>query len=68
MNLSNALPTQTPNPTRVAGTEQTVVPFISSNRLGRPDRDFGIGYGKSSGYGTSRSYVTQWAQPRFRFA
>ena len=32
------------------------------------ERDFGVGYGNSSGYGTRRRYTTPWAQPRFRFA
>ena len=32
-----------------------------------PQRDFGIGYGRSSGYATSRRYVQAWnGQPRFR--
>lgn len=31
-------------------------------------RDFGIGYGSSSGYGLSKRYTSDWAQPRFRCA
>lgn len=31
-------------------------------------RDFGVGYGNSSGYASNRRYTTEWAQPRFRFA
>ena len=32
-----------------------------------PARDFGIGYGRSSGYATSRRYALAWAgEPRFR--
>jgi hypothetical protein len=34
----------------------------------RPERDFGIGYGRSSGYATARRYASNWAPPRFRFA
>jgi hypothetical protein len=34
----------------------------------RPARDFGIGYGRSSGYATTRRYASNWAPPRFRFA
>ncbi len=30
-------------------------------------RDFGIGYGNSSGYGTDRHYVSDWNPPRFSF-
>ncbi|NUO75561.1 MAG: hypothetical protein HOQ32_06055 [Lysobacter sp.] len=32
------------------------------------ERDFGVGYGNSSGYASSRRYTNDWAQPRFRFA
>ncbi len=31
------------------------------------DRDFGTGYGHSSGYGLDRRYTSDWGQPRFRF-
>lgn len=31
------------------------------------ERDFGIGYGRSSGYAAQRRYVSGWnGQPRFR--
>ena len=43
-----------------------VVP--ASTRLVRRERDFGIGYGRSSGYGCTRRYTSDWAQPRFRCA
>ena len=36
------------------------------DRLVRRERDFGIGYGRSSGYGNSHRYTSDWAQPRFR--
>lgn len=32
------------------------------------ERDFGVGYGNSSGYASNRRYTTEWAPPRFRFA
>jgi len=32
------------------------------------ERDFGVGYGTSSGYATQRRYSSEWAAPRFRFA
>ena len=38
------------------------------DRLVRRERDFGIGYGRSSGYGCTRRYTSDWAQPRFRCA
>ena len=30
------------------------------------ERDFGVGYGNSSGYASQRSYVHDWAPARFR--
>ena len=44
------------------------VPAKASTRLVRRERDFGIGYGRSSGYGCTRRYTSDWAQPRFRCA
>ena len=32
------------------------------------ERDFGVGYGNSSGYASNRRYTTNWAKPLFRFA
>ena len=32
-----------------------------------PERDFGIGYGRSSGYAAARRYAARWnGQPHFR--
>jgi len=31
-------------------------------------RDFGVGYGNSSGYATARRYASNWGAPRFRCA
>jgi hypothetical protein len=31
------------------------------------NRDFGTGYGHSSGYGLERRYTSDWGQLRFRF-
>ncbi len=31
------------------------------------DRDFGIGYGSSSGYALDKRYTSDWGQTRFRF-
>ncbi|TBR09715.1 MAG: hypothetical protein EPO46_08845 [Lysobacter sp.] len=61
------------NPTSTQATPTTrgrvsATPFASGNRLGAPERDFGIGYGKSSGYAASRRYTAAWTQPPFRFA
>ena len=32
------------------------------------ERDFGVGYGSSSGYASNRRYAQDWMQPRFRCA
>jgi hypothetical protein len=46
------------------------VPYARARRPvgARPERDFGIGYGRSSGYASLRRYASNWAPPRFRFA
>ncbi len=31
-------------------------------------RDFGVGYGSSSGYASDRRYAEDWGQDRFRMA
>ena len=48
--------------------ERAPVPAIAPDRLVRRERDFGIGYGRSSGYGCTRRYTSDWAQARFRCA
>lgn len=40
----------------------------SASRQERAPRDFGTGYGSSSGYGTPRSYAPRSFAPRFRCA
>jgi hypothetical protein len=37
-------------------------------RRERRERDFGIGYGSSSGYASTRRYVNDWGLTRFRCA
>ena len=32
------------------------------------ERDFGVGYGNSSGYASNRRYTSDWTQPLFRCA
>ena len=32
------------------------------------EREFGVGYGNSSGYASNRRYAQDWMQPRFRCA
>jgi hypothetical protein len=36
-------------------------------RAVKPERDFGVGYGSSSGYATAPRYVPDRTSPRFRF-
>jgi len=46
---------------------QTVQPSAPARRNHR-ERDFGVGYGNSSGYASGKRYTNDWAQPRFRCA
>jgi hypothetical protein len=41
-------------------------PSADFRREGRA-RDFGIGYGRSSGYASSRRYASNWGNTRFEF-
>ena len=40
---------------------------VSARRVDRA-REFGVGYGNSSGYATTRRYASPWGAPRFRCA
>lgn len=42
-------------------------PLPTAARPAKRERDFGIGYGASSGYASARRYATNWTAPRFRF-
>ena len=42
----------------------TVTPIRHLHR----DRDFGVGYGNSSGYASHARYTSAWSQPHFRVA
>ncbi|TZF88143.1 hypothetical protein [Cognatilysobacter lacus] len=57
----------TPNPTATTDSAR-VVPFDLFARPGPRERDFGVGYGKSSGYASNRRYVTETAGRTFRVA
>ncbi|ALN61382.1 hypothetical protein GLA29479_497 [Lysobacter antibioticus] len=63
MNAQNAR-TVTPTATTAPATVQTAPTVRHLHR----QRDFGVGYGNSSGYASNRSYASNWVQPRFRFA
>ena len=42
-------------------------PLAAPTRREYRERDFGVGYGRSSGYAAQRQYVSAWnGQPRFR--
>ena len=43
-------------------------PAAPTARQAYRERDFGVGYGTSSGYASHRRYSTTWAPPRFNFA
>lgn len=46
-----------------------VHPVVAATRRApHRERDFGVGYGSSSGYASPRRYVTPQAQRLFRFA
>ena len=62
MNATISLPT----PTATSAKPANVVAMPT--RHVHRERDFGIGYGNSSGYASQRRYVSDWAQPRFRCA
>jgi hypothetical protein len=58
--------TRTPTVPVTAAPRSNVVPM--PQRHVHRERDFGVGYGNSSGYATSRHYAQDWMQPRFRCA
>ena len=61
--------TTTNNTSATPSTTARIVAFdVASNRLAPRERDFGIGYGKSSGYASNRRYVNASVGPRFRVA
>ena len=55
-------------PTRRNAPSANVTVAPQPVRQIRRERDFGVGYGSSSGYASNRRYTTEWAPPRFRFA
>lgn len=52
-----------PNP-QPAGANVIAMPIRHTHR----ERDFGVGYGNSSGYASTRQYTSPWATPRFKCA
>ncbi|MFD0724456.1 hypothetical protein [Lysobacter brunescens] len=50
-------------------TPAPVLPASGPDHLAAPRyraRDFGTGYGRSSGYAAERRYTSDWGQARFR--
>lgn len=60
----NALTVRLPASSNSAEHRQATAPARRPYR----ERDFGIGYGSSSGYGTTRRYTSDSGLPRFRAA
>lgn len=61
---------RTLEPRRTDSTKSVTAPATQSapvRHLHR-ERDFGIGYGNSSGYASNRRYSSNWVQPLFRCA
>jgi hypothetical protein len=55
--------TKTPYPRpNVPNPNHTVVAIA---RHGHRNRDFGVGYGNSSGYASGRRYASDWGNARF---
>lgn len=66
MNLSNA--TTDRNVRTPAETSNNVVSIAGKARRSYAARNFGVGYGNSSGYAMDKRYTTDWGQIRFRCA
>jgi hypothetical protein len=58
---------QYPYPARsVSAIDSSSARNRSQSRPGHRERDFGVGYGTSSGYGQTRHYAESWAKLPFR--
>ncbi len=62
----NAVIRPTPSNVTVPAPRATVTP-LPVRHIHR-ERDFGVGYGNSSGYASERRYAQNWMQPLFRCA
>ena len=61
----------TPRPLTFVPTTAARAPLsvaLSPRPVELRERDFGVGYGRSSGYAAARRYAPDAALPRFRFA
>lgn len=64
MNVRTLEPRRTDSTKAVAAPATQPAPVRHLHR----ERDFGIGYGNSSGYASNRRYSSNWVQPLFRCA
>ena len=57
-------------PTAPRSDRKVIVPvsFAGRSRTSRAAREFGTGYGSSSGYASEKRYVRDWGNARFRIA
>jgi hypothetical protein len=62
--ISRSLNARRPQPVVVAHSARPASPA----RTTRAKREFGVGYGNSSGYASGKRYVRDWGNARFRFA
>ncbi|MBF6023148.1 hypothetical protein [Lysobacter niastensis] len=62
MNASRNLQSTNSSPSRAVAAAVAASPVRHVHR----ERDFGVGYGNSSGYASQRRYTDQWAPARFR--
>ena len=59
--------TQTPRSPTSSPRPATATQVAAAPRREYRERDFGVGYGRSSGYASPRHYAAPWnGQPRFR--
>lgn len=64
MSLSSNPKTTVPSATLSRALMASAIPM----RHLRRERDFGVGYGNSSGYASGKRYTSDWPATRFRMA
>lgn len=66
MNTINTFQPTTANARSTSLPASAVVPMPTRHVHRERERDFGVGYGNSSGYASARRYADLREQPRFR--
>lgn len=56
------------SPYAAKSTPTRLAQVVPTRRSAHRARDFGVGYGSSSGYASERRYTSDWSQIRFRLA